>query len=127
MSLGRVGKGSNNCRVPSGVCIYIPGYVYIPFSEIGYVKDMYLTKKVCKTAFTAMFPGYLKWQTCSECLGMPNHKNVPHKKLDSPHLIESALSFYFPSLTSSHSIGCSRKDAPNGTYPNHRQIDVFYR
>ena len=55
-------------RVPSGVCIYIPGYVYIPFSEIGYVKGMYLTKKVCKTVFTAMFPGYLKRQTCSECL-----------------------------------------------------------
>ena len=59
------------CRVPSGVCIYIPGYVYIPFSEIGYVKGMYLTKKVCKTAFTAMFPGYLKCklaQNVFECL-----------------------------------------------------------
>ena len=44
-------------RVPSGVCIYIPGYVYIPFPEIGYVKGMYLIEKVCKTAFTAMFPG----------------------------------------------------------------------
>ena len=43
-------------RVPSGVCIYIPGYVYIPFPEIGYVKGMYLIKKVCKTVFTAMFP-----------------------------------------------------------------------
>ena len=44
-------------RVPSWVCIYIPGYVYIPFPEIGYVKGMYLIEKVCKTAFTAMFPG----------------------------------------------------------------------
>lgn len=44
-------------RVTSGVCIYIPGYVYIPFPEIGYVKGMYLIEKVCKTAFTAMFPG----------------------------------------------------------------------
>ena len=63
----------NECklRVPSGVCIYIPGYVYIPFPEIGYVKGMYLTKKVCKTAFTAMFPGYLKCklaQNVFECL-----------------------------------------------------------
>ena len=48
---------SYNNRVPSGVCIYIPGYVYIPFPEIGYVKGMYLIKKVCKTVFTAMFPG----------------------------------------------------------------------
>ena len=50
-------KDLANGRVPSGVCIYIPGYVYIPFSEIGYVKGMYLIKKVCKTAFTATFPG----------------------------------------------------------------------
>ena len=44
-------------KVPSGVCIYIPGYVYIPFPEIGYVKGMYLIEKVCKTAFTTMFLG----------------------------------------------------------------------
>ena len=25
-------------RVTSGVCFYIPGYVYIPFADIGYVK-----------------------------------------------------------------------------------------
>ena len=42
-------------RVPSGVCIYISGYVYTPFSEIGYVKGMYLHQKVCKIASTAMF------------------------------------------------------------------------
>ena len=41
-------------RVPSGICIYIPGYVYIPFPEIGYVKGMYLIKKVCKPVFTAV-------------------------------------------------------------------------
>ena len=51
------GSLAAGCRVPSGVCIYIPGYVYIPFPEIGYVKGMYLIEKVCKTAFTAMFPG----------------------------------------------------------------------
>ena len=35
-------------RVPSGVCIYLPGYVYIPFLEIGYVKGMYLIKRYVK-------------------------------------------------------------------------------
>ena len=52
-----LGDTTDIYRVPSGVCIYIPGYVYIPFPEIGYVKGMYLIKKVCKTVFTAMFPG----------------------------------------------------------------------
>ena len=42
-------------RVPSGVCIYIPGCVYIPFSEIGYVKGIHLHQKVCKIASTDMF------------------------------------------------------------------------
>ena len=35
---GEGGAQVNVVRVPSGVCIYIPGYVYIPFPEIGYVK-----------------------------------------------------------------------------------------
>ena len=34
-------------RVTSGVCIYIPRYVYIPFSEIRYVKGMFFFQKVC--------------------------------------------------------------------------------
>ena len=36
-----------NSMVTSGVCIYIPGYVYIPFADIGYVKGMLFSQKVC--------------------------------------------------------------------------------
>ena len=42
-------KCSRIIRVPNWVCIYIPGYVYIPFPEFGYVKGMYFPKKVCNT------------------------------------------------------------------------------
>ena len=34
-------------RVPNWVCIYIPRYVYIPFSKTGYVKGMYFSENVC--------------------------------------------------------------------------------
>jgi hypothetical protein len=48
MGEGERGRGEEGQgRVTSGVCIYIPGYVYIPFADIWYVKGMFFSKKVC--------------------------------------------------------------------------------
>ena len=35
-----VGNWNDAARAPSGVCIHIPEYVYIPFPKFGYVKGM---------------------------------------------------------------------------------------
>ena len=53
----------------------IPGFVYIPFPEIGFVKGMYLIKRYVKKYPQPKFP-VEKNQKCSECQKMQRKHKI---------------------------------------------------